>query len=78
MTHVRVVVLSDAHAWDAIRADWDGLHAAARTASPPVAFDWQSRWWRVYRSTRRDAALCRNCGMRHHSLAKADRPEEAR
>lgn len=41
-------VIQDEQEWDAIREDWDALHASSPYSSTPLSFDWLRGWWRVY------------------------------
>lgn len=34
--------------WDAIRDDWEVLHASSPYSSTPLGFAWLRGWWRVY------------------------------
>jgi CelD/BcsL family acetyltransferase involved in cellulose biosynthesis len=34
--------------WDAIREDWNTLHASSPYSSIPLDFDWLRGWWRVF------------------------------
>lgn len=43
-----VRILDDVFAWDAIRADWDRLHAVSPTASTPLDFVWLRSWWDIF------------------------------
>lgn len=43
-----VRIIRDEAGWDALRPEWDTLHAACPAASPPLHFDWQRGWWRHY------------------------------
>jgi CelD/BcsL family acetyltransferase involved in cellulose biosynthesis len=46
-----VRVLTDEPGWDAIRPQWDALHASAPSASTPLDFSWMRLWWSVFGST---------------------------
>jgi CelD/BcsL family acetyltransferase involved in cellulose biosynthesis len=50
-------VLLDERDWDAIRAEWDALHAASPAASSALDFTWLRNWWRVYAPTLRAHSL---------------------
>lgn len=50
-------VIQDEKSWDAIRDDWDNLHDASSTASPPLAYTWLRGWWHVYQPTLRPGSL---------------------
>ena len=41
-------VVRDTVGWDALRPDWDALHADSPAASPPLKWEWLRRWWQVY------------------------------
>lgn len=41
-------MIRDEKGWDALRPDWEALHAACPWASPPLHWDWQRLWWRHY------------------------------
>ena len=41
-------VIRDVTAWEAIRHDWDALHAVSPGASTPLDFAWLRSWWAVY------------------------------
>ncbi|WP_216844750.1 GNAT family N-acetyltransferase [Rhodanobacter sp. L36] len=41
-------VIEDMAAWDAIRDDWNALHALSPTASTTLDFVWLRGWWQVY------------------------------
>jgi len=41
-------VIREEAEWDAIRNDWEVLHAASPYSSTPLGFDWLRGWWRFY------------------------------
>jgi len=41
-------VIQDGPEWDAIRDEWDALHASSPYSSTALSFDWLRGWWRVY------------------------------
>jgi len=41
-------VIQEELEWDAIREDWEVLHAASSYSSTALGFDWLRGWWRVY------------------------------
>ena len=45
---IKLRIIRDAAAWDALRADWDRLYAASPTASAPLDFVWLRSWWDIY------------------------------
>ncbi len=47
-TPLVVRLIEDVPAWDAIRADWQALHAGSRRASTPLDYVWLRCWWEVY------------------------------
>ncbi|HXS04760.1 MAG TPA: GNAT family N-acetyltransferase [Rhodanobacter sp.] len=53
-----VRVIEDAAAWDAIRCDWDALHAVSPTASTTLEFTWLRQWWRIYGPVYGAGGLC--------------------
>jgi CelD/BcsL family acetyltransferase involved in cellulose biosynthesis len=50
-------VIESEQAWDAIRSDWNALHAASPMASPPLDHAWLRGWWDVYAPTLPSASL---------------------
>jgi len=47
-TNITTRVIRDEVEWDAIRDDWEVLHASGPNSSTPLGFDWLRGWWRVY------------------------------
>ena len=41
-------VIDNEQEWDAIRDDWDALHASSPYSSTFLNFDWLRGWWRTY------------------------------
>ena len=41
-------VVRDITEWEAIRHDWDALHAVSPAASTPLDFVWLRSWWEIY------------------------------
>jgi CelD/BcsL family acetyltransferase involved in cellulose biosynthesis len=41
-------IICEEREWDAIRDDWNTLHAASPYSSAPLDFVWLRGWWRVY------------------------------
>jgi CelD/BcsL family acetyltransferase involved in cellulose biosynthesis len=53
-----VRVIGEAAAWDAIRHDWDALHAISPAASTALEFTWLREWWRIYGPVYGSGGLC--------------------
>lgn len=47
-TDLKTRVIQNEPEWDAIREDWDALHASSPYSSTSLSFDWLRGWWRVY------------------------------
>ena len=45
---VTIRIICEEREWDAIRDDWNTLHAASPYSSAPLDFVWLRGWWRVY------------------------------
>ncbi len=41
-------VVRDVTQWEALRHDWDALHAVSPAASTPLDFVWLRSWWEIY------------------------------
>jgi len=41
-------VVRDVTQWQALRHDWDALHAVSPAASTPLDFVWLRSWWEIY------------------------------
>lgn len=54
---VTATVIQSEQEWEAIRSDWNDLHAVSPVASPPLDDAWLRAWWRVYSSTFASASL---------------------
>lgn len=60
-------IIREEREWDAIRDDWNTLHASSPYSSVPLDFVWLRGWWRVY------GTLYGNAGLRVVTVRRGSR-----
>ena len=69
-TSIRVEIIRDETAWNALESEWNVLFDSSPTAAPPLRWEWLQTWWRVYGF--KYAARGLDSGLRIHLVWRGD------